>query len=131
VDKRQTAPRAVLFRQLSVLKLLDITNIHTVLCLDLTKNTSLSDTEHVCPHLLSCNLDFATTPVTLASVNARSSGETTRLSWSTATETGNVGFHVYVETAKGWLRYTDEPIPSQAVDSTQPLYYTLDLPFAV
>ncbi len=58
------------------------------------------------------------TPVTLASfVAEREGGHTVRFAWTTATETGNVGFHLYVQDGKRLRRINEELIPSRVVDS--------------
>lgn len=59
------------------------------------------------------------TPVTLASfVAEREGGHTVRFAWTTATETGNVGFHLYVQDGKRLRRINEELIPSRVVDSS-------------
>ncbi len=106
---------------------------NTVLMIDTTSwwNNDLTFSNEVQQAALGCNLDVTTTPVTLASVRARPAQGAAKLTWSTATETGNIGFHVYIETAKGWERLTYDPIPSKAVDSSHPLQYSVDLPTSV
>lgn len=69
----------------------------------------------------SCQI--TTTPVTLAWFQAVPDERGVSFEWSTASETANLGFNLYAHTRGGWQRVNDEPIPSQAVDSTEPLHY--------
>jgi hypothetical protein len=39
--------------------------------------------------------------------------------WSTATETGNLGFDLYVKQGGEWYRVNETPIPSPVIDSTR------------
>ncbi|HET9769104.1 MAG TPA: C25 family cysteine peptidase, partial [Thermoanaerobaculia bacterium] len=78
---------------------------------------------------LTCSVTV-TTPVTFAGFKARRDGDDLVLGWSTSTEAGNAGFHVYAQTAKGTRRLTDQLIPSQRIDSLEPLHYTLRVPAA-
>ena len=58
-----------------------------------------------------------TTPVTLSYFKAERQGSKVNFIWSTATETGNIGFNLYVDSGKGRVRINQELIPSNAVDS--------------
>ena len=61
-----------------------------------------------------------TTPITLASFKAvynESTGLTT-ISWSTLTETGNIGFELFTEIDGTWLKVSDTIIPSKNVYKT-------------
>lgn len=78
---------------------------------------------------LTCSVTL-TTPVTFAGFKARRDGDDLVLRWSTATETGNAGFHVYVETKKGTRRLNDRLIPSRRIDSLEPLDYAFRTPAA-
>lgn len=70
-----------------------------------------------------CN---STLPVSIAHVTSERDGRTVRIEWSTATETGNVGFNVYAVTETGRVRLNDELIPSNAFDSTEPQTYSFE-----
>lgn len=65
-----------------------------------------------------------TTPVTVSYFKAEHQGDSVNFTWSTATETGNVGFNLYVETGGELVQINDELIPSQAVDSLDRLDYS-------
>ena len=65
---------------------------------------------------------ITTTPVTLASFEARGNG-TVEFRWATATEVGNLGFYLWVATSEGWIRVQEELIPSKVVDSLSPQSY--------
>lgn len=67
--------------------------------------------------------DPATTPVTLSSFRATPGGIGTRIEWTTATETGNVGFNLYALTSSGWEKVNREVVPSKVVDSVEPVFY--------
>lgn len=61
-----------------------------------------------------------TTPVTLSYFLAERQGATVTFDWSTATETGNVGFNLYVEQEDGTLRLINpELIASAVIDSLE------------
>lgn len=76
---------------------------------------------------LSCTSNATATPVTLSSVRVGAAGGRPELRWTTATETSNLGFNVYVEGTDGWERVNREIIPSKVVDSTAPSRYAFDL----
>ncbi|MDD2921320.1 MAG: C25 family cysteine peptidase, partial [Anaerolineales bacterium] len=60
------------------------------------------------------------TPVTVAYFRAEQQGGSVDFEWSTVTETGNVGFNLYVQDQDGKLtRINDELIPSHVVDSLE------------
>ncbi|HMB22471.1 MAG: C25 family cysteine peptidase, partial [Chloroflexota bacterium] len=65
------------------------------------------------------------TPVTLAYFQAQRHGSTVNFAWSTAAESGNIGFNLFVETQDGGsLQINDEFILSQAIDSLTRQDYT-------
>lgn len=66
----------------------------------------------------------STLPVTLAYFQATRQGHSTHFSWQTATETGNVGFNLYVEGKDGLQLVNPLLIASAAVDSLEPQPYT-------
>jgi hypothetical protein len=68
-----------------------------------------------------------TTPVTVAYFHARRQGSSVNFEWSTATETGNVGFNLYVEGKNGLVQLNRELIPSRVVDSHEKQDYTFSL----
>ena len=67
-----------------------------------------------------------TNPITLAWFKAEDLGGGVRFEWMTATETGNVGFHLYAVGEQGLRRLNDELIPSQVIDSLEPQRYELE-----
>lgn len=77
----------------------------------------------------STSLPVVTTPVTLARFEADASGEDGRIrvTWTTATEVGNVGFHVYERTPEGRRRLSEQLVPSLATDPLGPRDYELDV----
>jgi len=76
---------------------------------------------------LSCLSTVSATPVTLSSVQVGERSGRPELTWTTATESANLGFNVYAEGPDGWQRVNDEPIASRAIDSTAPERYAFDL----
>lgn len=66
----------------------------------------------------------STLPVTLAYFQATRRGDSTYFNWQTATETGNVGFNLYVEGKDGLQLVNPQLIASAAVDSLEPQPYT-------
>jgi hypothetical protein len=64
------------------------------------------------------------TPVTLSYFLAQKKGNSVNFTWSTATETGNVGFNLYVKSGNSLTRINDELIPSQVIDSLDRQDYT-------
>lgn len=72
------------------------------------------------------NGGVTTTPVTLAAFYAEGNG-TVRFTWTTATETGNLGFRLHVleegEGGEDWRRLGDELVPSHSIDSLEPKRY--------
>lgn len=77
---------------------------------------------------LSCSTTIEATPVTLSEVEISPEGEDLVLRWTTATEAGNAGFHVYAETAEGLERLNRQLVPSHAVSTVAPQTYELRLP---
>ena len=72
------------------------------------------------------NGGVVTTPVSLSGFLAQK-GETdgeVRFTWTTATETGNVAFNLYVGDSGDWIKLNDKPIPSKFVDSMEPQVYS-------
>lgn len=67
-----------------------------------------------------------TTPITLAAFSSTREGSVVRFNWTTATETNNAGFNLYVETPGGLEKINAELIPSTAIFSTNPLDYTFE-----
>ena len=63
------------------------------------------------------------TPVTLSYFNTQRNGDSLQFDWSTATETGNVGFNLYAEKDGELVQVNDELIPSQVIDSLDRLDY--------
>jgi hypothetical protein len=59
------------------------------------------------------------TPVTLSYFKSERQGNTVNFTWSTTTETGNIGFNLYVETDGLKTQINDQLIPSNAVDSLE------------
>jgi hypothetical protein len=75
------------------------------------------------------NQDCAGTPlpVSLAWVHSEVDGDRTHIRWATATEAGNLGFHLYGLDNGRWRRLNLELVPSTAVDSMEPLQYQLEV----
>ena len=76
---------------------------------------------------------YGTVPITLASVDARQSPSGLTVEWTTATETRNVGFHLYGRMAgePDWQRLTTALIPSKVIDSLEPQRYIAAFPGVV
>ena len=66
-------------------------------------------------------------PVSLARLDSFHSGGSLRVTWTTATEIGNVGFVLWGRSLDRGRPVTDL-IPSQGFDSTAPQTYSVDLP---
>ena len=96
----------------------------------------LPNTAEVCgygatrPTIQVCDDDTVTitTPVTLAYFKAEPTSGGTSFEWSTASETANAGFNLYVETDNGLERVNDELIPSTVIDSQIPQDYRYEAP---
>ncbi len=103
---------------------------------DLTSPSTRMDltgwTEQTCLDC-GCSTQVTTTPVTLASVSAAEEGGGARVTWTTATEVGTIGFNVYGETAEGWTRLNDDLIPNRDGDTVELRRYEarIDLPAGV
>jgi hypothetical protein len=69
----------------------------------------------------------ATLPVTVAMVESRRQGDEIVVLWTTASETGNVGFRVWGDDASG-RRQLLGTFKSQQADSFKPLYYQASVP---
>ena len=65
----------------------------------------------------------ATTPVTLAYFSSAASGDGVEFDWATVTESGNVGFNLYVSGDSGFSKINDEIILSSAIYSLAPVNY--------
>jgi len=88
-----------------------------------------SFTNEVQQTVLTCNLSFAKTPVTVASVTSRRVGHGLVVEWTTATEVANVGFKIVQRAADGaFVPVEDGLIPSKSSDSTAPQTYRTELP---
>lgn len=70
----------------------------------------------------------APTPVTLSYFRAERLGGGVAFDWSTASETGNVGFDLYVEGKGGWNRVTKQPVASTAPFSLERTDYRIEVP---
>ncbi len=81
--------------------------------------------------VLSCTTTPVTTPVTLAAVRAVREGDDVVVSWSTETETSNVGFQVVQQTKQGLRPLTSRLTPAHAVDSIEPQHYRATFPAAL
>jgi Peptidase family C25 len=77
---------------------------------------------------LTCSVQISATPVTLAQFRAQRQDGDVVLKWTTATETGNVGFNVYAETAEGTRQLNSRIVKSRTVDSVTPQRYRLQVP---
>jgi hypothetical protein len=63
------------------------------------------------------------TPVTVGFFRARREGNAVVFRWSTASETGNVGFNLYAQRGKELVRLNAQLIPSKVVDSLEAQNY--------
>ena len=70
---------------------------------------------------------IGTLPVSLTHVRARVSGERLKLSWSSATETLNAGYRVYVRVNGDWHPLPDAFVKAKAVNSLTPSHYRVRL----
>ncbi len=64
------------------------------------------------------------TPVTLSWFKAERQGNQVQFNWATATETGNLGFNLYVERGGNLELLNQELIPSSVIDSLSQQNYT-------
>ncbi len=69
-------------------------------------------------------------PITLASVASGQTESGLWVEWTTATETRNVGFHLYgrLHGEEDWQRLTTQLIPSPVIDSLDPQRYSIHFP---
>lgn len=72
---------------------------------------------------LFCNLQISATPVSLAAFSSQRRGDRVSVEWSTASESGTVGFNLYEAGEDGWRRLNDQPLPARGIDSTAPQHY--------
>ncbi|MCH9647663.1 MAG: hypothetical protein K0U98_05445 [Deltaproteobacteria bacterium] len=79
--------------------------------------------------VLAFGTDFST-PVTLSSFSSERTAAGVRFRWTTATEVGNVGFHLYEVTPQRWRRLTQQMIPSHSGDSLEANRYEVEIPAA-
>lgn len=68
------------------------------------------------------------TPVTLSYFRAERLGGGVAFEWSTASETGNVGFDLYVEGKEGWRKVTPHPVESRSPFALERTDYRIELP---
>ncbi len=69
--------------------------------------------------------DAVTTPITLGSITSwagKNEGDVW-FKWSTATETGNIGFKVQVKRGNTWVTINHQMIPSKDINSVEPMTY--------
>lgn len=104
--------------------------------LDTNANGSISATEAVdltgaiaqtCTDC-GCGTTLATTPVTLASFEAREDGRGVRFDWTTESEVGNVGFDLYALVEGERVRLNPAPIPATGSGSLAPQSYSATFP---
>jgi peptidase C25-like protein len=74
----------------------------------------------------SCNFGN-TTPVTLSYFHAGRDGAGARVEWSTATETGNVGFNVYGKIGGRWVQLNRRLVASKKLDSLARQDYSFEV----
>ena len=75
-----------------------------------------------------CSDITTTTPVTVSYFAAEAGSGGTRFTWSTASESANAGFNLYMETGNGLEQINDLLIPSAVIDSRTPQDYSFDAP---
>jgi hypothetical protein len=68
------------------------------------------------------------TPVSLASFRAERTGTGVAFDWTTASESGNVGFDLLVEDKGGWRKVNARPVPSRKAFALEPNVYHLEIP---
>jgi hypothetical protein len=66
-----------------------------------------------------------TTPVSLSYFKTTEIGERIRFDWSTATESGNLGFNILAVTDEGTVQLNEELIPSKTISSVDNQDYSL------
>ncbi len=71
--------------------------------------------------------DCTTVPVTLSSFEARPHGSGVDATWTTQTETANLGFHLYGEESGSWRRLNADLIPGYSIDSLVPRTYEVPI----
>lgn len=72
--------------------------------------------------------DIVTTPVSLGHVSIKAvSGNQLAVEFSTATETGNLGFNIYAIAGRSKFRLNDRLIPSRVIDSMTHTTYSVTL----
>jgi len=74
-----------------------------------------------------CDTWTVTTPVTVSYFSATETAGGVRFDWSTATETDNLGFNIYADTADGIVQLNDELILTTVIDSTAPTDYSFEI----
>ena len=62
--------------------------------------------------------------VSLSRFEAKRTGDVVRFEWETATETGNAGFNLFVETVDGMEQINESLVPSSVIDSVEPVAYS-------
>lgn len=71
-----------------------------------------------------------TLPVTMNYFHAVRQGDTFVIEWSTSTETGNVGFNLYLQDSNGYQKLNDEWIPATGFTSHEQHDYIYEAPAA-
>lgn len=87
-------------------------------------NAPLAFRDVYAPNVVAYACDVSVVPVTVSSFSTESQADGVHFTWSTATETGNAGFNLYVETAEGRRPVNPRLIPSQVVNSAVPHNYS-------
>lgn len=88
---------------------------------------SIAQVAPSCTSGCECSFANSTTPITLASFAATAGDLEASFEWTTATEIGNVGFHLYAETPSGRVRLNDTLIPAQG-NGLEPQSYRASFP---
>ncbi len=78
------------------------------------------------PIITSSGLGNTPTPVTISYFRTQQNGKVVDFEWSTATETGNVGFNLYVKNDSGLTQINEELIPSVVVNSLERQDYSFN-----
>ena len=72
-------------------------------------------------------VDAGTLPVSISAFNSRVTRSGLEVSWTTVSETENLGFHIWADTGRSFELLTDKMVPSSAGDAVGVNQYSLTL----